>query len=420
LKTGRFLAVLEGCVAMNAEALFTAVLQLGAEWKVVRCEVDHAGQELTVHLDFVPGSRFVAPGAAHQLLCPVHDTVERRWRHLNFWQYRTTITARVPRVQTPEGRVVLIEVPWARAGSGFTLLMEALAMLLVRDMPVRAVAELLGEEDTRLWRVVQHYVAEAAARESWAEVRRVCVDETSARRGHRYVTCVVDADTRRLLFLAEGRSGETLGSFVEALRAHGGTPEQIELVSIDMSPAYQKGAGEHLPGAQIVFDRFHLMQLAGQALDAVRKELRRAGAELSGALWAIRGNEWTRSAEELARRRALCAEYPKLGRAVMLRELLQDVLGQEDAEPLRWWCQRAKRARLAPFRELAETIQKHWAGVAASLACTVNNGVIEALNGIIQLAKRMARGFRSFANFRTIALLKAGKLSLHLPQLSPT
>ncbi len=214
---------------MNAEALFTAALPLGPEWKVVRCEVDHPGQELTVHLDFVPGSRFAAPGAAHQLLCPVHDTVEKRWRHLNFWQYRTTITARVPRIETPEGQVVLIEVPWARAGSGFTLMLEALAMLLVRDMPVSAVAELLGEEDMRLWRVVQHYVEAAAARESWAGVRRICVDETSARRGHRYVTCVVDADTRRLLFLAEGRSSETLGLFVEALRAHGGDHARIEV-----------------------------------------------------------------------------------------------------------------------------------------------------------------------------------------------
>jgi transposase len=405
---------------MNAEALFTAALQLGPEWKVVRCEVDHPGQELTVHLDFVPGSRFPVPGAGHQLLCPVHDTVEKRWRHLNFWQYRTTITARVPRIETPEGQVVLAEVPWARAGSGFTLMLEALAMLLVRDMPVSAVAELLGEEDTRLWRVVQHYVEEAAARESWAGVRRICVDETSARRGHRYVTCVVDADTRRLLFMAEGRSSETLGLFVEALRAHGGDPAQIEVVSIDMSPAYQKGVREHLPQAQIVFDRFHLMQMAGQALDEVRKELRRAGADLTGALWAIRGNEWTRSEEELARRRTLCAEYPKLGRAVMLRDLLQDVLAQEDPAQLRWWCQRAKRARLAPFGKLAATIQEHWSGVVASMASTVNNGVIEALNGVIQLAKRTARGFRSFANFRTIALLKAGKLSLHLPQLLPT
>ena len=160
--------------------------------------------------------------------------------------------------------------------------------------------------------------------------------------------------------------------------------------------------------------------MAGQALDEVRQELRRAGAELTGALWALRGNEWTRSEEELARRRTLCAEYPKLGRAVMLRELLQDVLGQEDAEQLRWWCQRARRARLAPFRKLAETIRLHWAGVVASMVSTVNNGVIEALNGVIQLAKRTARGFRSFVNFRAIALLKAGKLSLHLPQLLPT
>jgi transposase len=405
---------------MNAEALFSAALQLTPEWKVTACQLDQTAHRLTLKLDFTPGSKFCAPGAAHQLLCPVHDTVEKTWRHLDFFQYQTELVARVPRVTTPEGQVVQVEVPWARPGSGFTLLFEAWAMLRCAELPVQEAGRLLGEEDTRLWRLVAHSVEAAHARRDWSQVRRLLIDETSARRGHRYVTNVVDADTRELLWMTEGRDAAALAAFVAELRAHGGTPEQIELISMDRSPAYRKGAREHLPNARIVFDRFHLMQMAGQALDEVRQELRREGAELTGGLWAVRGNEGTRTEEQLARRQQLCRQYPKLGRAMMLRETLQDVLAGEDPEALRWWVTRARRSRLQPFRNLADRIMEHWDGLVAFLETRVTHGVIEAVNGLLQLAKRLARGVRSFRNFRLMALLKAGRLHLQLPPLLPT
>lgn len=405
---------------MEAKDLFTLALQLTPEWKVTDCQLDRAAHRLTLRLDFKAGSKFCAPGASHQLLCAVHDTVEKKWRHLDFFQYQTELVARVPRVKTPEGTVVQVEVPWARPGSGFTLLFEAWAMLLCAEMPVAEAGRILSEQDTRLWRMLAHYVEEANKSRSWAGVRRIMIDETSARRGHKYVTCVVDADTRELLFIGEGREGEVLAAFVEELRAHGGVPEQIELVCMDMSPAYRKGVREHLPKARIVFDRFHIMQMAGKALEDVRKQLRHEGAELSGALWALRGNEWTRTPQQLEVRKVLCGQYPKLGRAMMLRDMLQDVLEDEDPGALRWWVTRARRSRLLPFVKLADAVMEHWEGIVGFLQTRVTNGVIEAINGLLQLAKRMARGFRSFNNFRIMALLKAGRLQLELPSLLPT
>ena len=140
------------------------------------------------------------------------------------------------------------------------------------------------------------------------------------------MTNVLDAQTHELLLMVEGRSAQALEAFAQALVAHGGRTEQITLISMDMSPAYQSGASRFFPQAQIVFDRFHLMQMAGQALDKVRKELASQGAELKGALWALRGNEWTRSQEQRQQRSALCNRYPKLGRALGLRDMLQDIL----------------------------------------------------------------------------------------------
>jgi transposase len=404
--------------AMNANKLFEMALGLGSGWKVVQSEMDVESRQLKIWLDFNVGSQFACPECGE--FCPVHDTVEKKWRHMDFWQHRTELIARVPRTVCPEHGVLLTGVPWAREGSGFTLMMEAVVVLLCQQMSVSAVAKHLGEHDTRIWRILSHYVKEAHEGADWSGVRRIMVDETSARKGHRYVTAIVDADSRDLLLVVEGRESQALEVFSKELIRHGGHPDQIELICMDMSPAFRKGARKAFPKARVVFDRFHIMQMAGKALDEVRKTLRRDGGDLRGGLWALRGNEWTRSAEQLELRKALCREHPKLGRAMMLRDLLQDILAGEDVESLKWWCTRAKRSRLEPFKKLADSIRDHWDGVVAFMETRVTNGLIEAINGLLQLAKRMARGFRSFKNFQTMAYLKTANLKLNLPALSPT
>jgi transposase len=403
---------------MDANKLFEMALGVGNGWRVVKSEMNVPGRQLQLWLDFAAGSQFACPQCGEW--CGVHDTAEKSWRHLNFWQHQTELHARCPRVKCEEHGVLQAELPWARAGSGFTLMMEAMIVLLCQQMPVAEVARMLGVHDTQLWRVLTYHVERAQAGRDWSGVKRILVDETSAKRGHRYVTNFVDAESRELLFMVEGRKAEAFAAFAEALQAHGGDPKQIELISMDMSPAYRAGAEEFFQSARIVYDRFHLMQMAGQALDEVRKSLRRAGADLAGGLWALRGNAWTRSEEQQQMREALCRQYPKLGRAMMLREMLQDALAREDEESLRWWCRRAMRSRLEPFRKLAKTIRAHWDGVVAFLETRVTNGLIEAINGLLQLAKRMARGFRSFRHFQIMAYLKAAKLKPELPAVLPT
>src|SRR5262245_59407611 len=189
--------------------------------------------------------------------------------------------------------------------------MEALVMLLSAQMPVAGIADLLQESDTRLWRVLIHYVEQAQAGRDWKALRRIAVDETSARRGHRYVANVLDCDGAGLLLMVEGRSSQALGSFAQALREHGGDPTQIQVIAMDMSPAYLKGAAQYFPQAQIVFDKFHVMLMAGQALETVRRQLQHQGAELKGSLWSLRGNAWNLSAERQQQRRARCAQYTK-------------------------------------------------------------------------------------------------------------
>lgn len=403
---------------MDANTLFSQALGLGAQWKVVHSEMDVANRRLCLELDFTAGSKFACPRCGQ--LCGARDTAEKRWRHLDFWQYRTELKARVPRVDCPEHGVLQVEVPWARAGSGFTLMMEGMILLLAQQMSVSAAARLLRTTDHRLWRVIDHYVMGAHRDKDWSKVRRILVDETSARRGRRYVTNVIDAESSDLLMMAKDRGAEALGEFAAAMIQHGGRPEQITEIVMDMSPAYIAGATAYFPAARVVFDAFHIMKMAGQALDKVRKDLARQGADLRGGLWALRGNAWTRNNEQQERRSQLMAAYPALGRAVALREFLQDALAGSDRAQLEGWLAWAQRSQLAAFRDLARTIKRHFDGVLAYLETRLTNGVMEAINGLLQLAKRIARGFRNFHYFRLAAYLKAGGLNLQAPRLLPT
>ena len=287
-------------------------------------------------------------------------------------------------------------------------------------MSVSAAARLLRTTDHRLWRVIDHYVTAAHRDKDWSKVRRILVDETSARRGRRYVTNVIDAESTDLLMMAKDRGADTLGAFAAAMTKHGGRPEQITEIVMDISPTYIAGAAAYFPGARVVFDAYHIMKMAGQALDKVRKDLARKGGDLRGGLWALRGNAWTRNSEQQERRSQLMAAYPALGRAVALHELLQDALAGSDRSQLEAWLAWAQRSRLAAFRDLARTIKRHFNGILAYMETRLTNGVMEAINGLLQLAKRIARGFRNFYYFRLAAYLTAGGLNLQAPRLLPT
>jgi transposase len=404
---------------MTPEELFTVALGLGKQWRVSECRFEGEPKRLELRLEHVPGEQFACPQCG--TLCGVHDTIQRRWRHMNFFQYRCELVAKVPRTWCRTDGVHQVKAPWAREGSGFTLMMEALMMLLSAEMPVDAMADLLDEHDTRLWRVLMHYVEQAHAKSDWSAVKRIAVDETSARRGQRYVTNILDAENSSLLLMVEGRSSEALGAFAKALREHGGDPSKIEAIAMDMSSAYIKGATQYFPHARIVFDKFHIAVLAGRALDEVRRELQREGADLKGSMWSLRGNNSNLSQERQEQRKSLCRQYTKLGRAMSLRETLQAFYACPDRQvaeaELGWWCRWAARSRLSPFQELAKTVREHWDGILAYFDIQLTSAAIEAVNGIIQLAKRMARGFKNFVYFRTVAYQRAGKLNLAVPTL---
>ena len=265
---------------MNEVELFQMALGLADPWRVVRSSFDVEKSQLDIKIDFPRGSRFRCPVCGE--LCAAYDTSDKTWRHLSFFQHEAYLHARVPRVKCDACGVKQIGVPWAREDSGFTLLFEAFIMSMVKVMPVNNVAEKVNEHDTRLWRIVLHYVEKARDRSVFSDVIRAAFDETSARKGHDYVTLFSDLDTRRVIFVADGKDSSTVEAFAADLKAHGGDPEAITEVCIDMSGAFIKGTAEHLPNAQITFDKFHAVKIVNDAVaECVNDFETRTGHNLS-------------------------------------------------------------------------------------------------------------------------------------------
>ena len=417
------------------EALFTTALGLQPPWHVAKVELNTAKRRIDFEVEHT-GKRAACPacGVEHQL---IHDRVRRSWRHLDFFQFEAWLHAEVPRVQCSGcGKTTQLPVPWAREGSGFTLLFEALSLSLCREMPVRQAANLLRVAPKRVWRRVEHYVQVARAQDDMAGVRYVGIDETSVKRGHAYITVVHDLEAKRLLFATPGRDHATLAAFAQDMRAHGGDPATIEHACIDMSAAYAKGIGQSLPNAQISYDRFHVVALANAAMDEVRRDEMRSSAAavreavgtqnkktLRQLLWGMRKNpaHWTDA--QLAAMHWLQRSTLKSARAWRLRQGLrlvyQEAVAANSEEvaqgAMQKWLSWARRSRLEPFKRLANTLKTHLGGVVRGMLDGRSNAYVEAMNSLLQKAKAAARGFRDPENFIAIAYLRMSKLE-HLPQ----
>ena len=265
---------------MQDTDLFQLALGLASPWMVTRSGFDAVDGRLDLYVDFV-GSRFACAQCGREG-CAVHDTKEDTWRHLDFFQHRTLSHARTPRVTCPQRGVRKAATPWARAGSGFTSLFEAYVLARAKTMPIANAVERLGEHDTRLWRIVEHYVWRVVEKLDRSRVRRICRDETSARRGHDYISLFVDMARRKVVNVADGKDAATVKEFADFLEAHGGRREAVTDASIDMGAAFEAGIKENFPNAEITFDKFHVIKLANEAVDQVRREEARNNFQIKG------------------------------------------------------------------------------------------------------------------------------------------
>jgi transposase len=406
---------------MRDRELYATILGVQAPWRVERVELDVPGGAVHVWLARDEGAAAECPEC--HTAQTIYDHREREWRHLDTCQLQTRLHARVPRVDCPAHGVLQSPVPWATAGSKFTLLFERLAIDWLREAAVTAVARQLKLGWDAVWGIERRAVARGLARRGTLTLRYVGVDEKSFQRRHDYVTVVSDLEGARVLFVADDRKRESL----EAFWALGLTAAQraaIEAIAMDMWEPYVQATRAQVPAAEekIVFDRFHCAKHLNEGVDRVRRaehrELKAMGdTRLTGTKYA-----WLRHPDHFQPEawRAFAAlrnSTLKVARAWALKEAAADLWEYRDVGAARRFFRRwyfwATHSRLPPMIEKARMLKTHLANVLTYLKHRITNATAEGLNSKIQWIRYTARGFRNRENFKTAIYFHCGGLDLY-------
>jgi len=375
-------------------------------------------------------SRVPRCGSCTRRCRQVHDRRRRRWRHLDLAGMRCELEAEVRRVRCPRCGVTTELVPWAEHVSGFTFAFEqTLAFFAQRTDKTTAASTMRVAWET-VGRVAGRVVTRMRGEDPLDGLVDIGIDEISWRRGHDYVTVVVDHRTRRVVWAWPGRNADTVRRFFAELGNE--RSARLRTVSIDMSEAYQSAVRECC-NATIVFDRFHVQRLAHDALDKVRRdEVRAANNDAAGKAikrtrWVLHKNPWNLNGLEALKLAAVQHANRALYRAYLLKETLAEILDGRQPNVARTklleWIAWASRSRLAPFRKVARTLKRHLEGIVDYVRTGLSNGRTEGLLGKARVITKRSYGFHSPYSLIGLIMLCCSGLTLtpafHAPALPP-
>ena len=415
---------------MSPEKLFHKLLGLGANWQVTELAYLKGGRgEVRIVIEKTDALFESLNCSEDGSSVSLYDhSAKRTWRHLNIFEHECFIECSLPRVKCSKcGKLVTVKAPWEGKIKGFTLLFEAFALTLLREMPVNAVWRILAEHDTRLWRLLKGSVQEAYQAADFSELKRVGCDELSARKGHNYLSVFADLDAKQVVYASAGKDASTWDRFAEELPKHNAKGEQIETVSIDMSAADKKGASDNCPDAAIVFDRFHVMQTVGKAVDEVRRRehrslLRKGDKSLQERMWLFRNNPQNLADDQTAHLNNIKEANLITAKAYQMRLTLQDIYNLKELtlfkKKLLVWCRwvkaygKSKGYLFKPMVAAAKSILNHLEGIISFAESRITNAFMEGLNSVFSAVKRKARGFRSNQNLICMLDFVAGKLKM--------
>ena len=400
---------------------------LGIERAVVEeIEFDEDEQLLVAHVRPRKGARRRCGRCRRR--SPWYDRGEgrRRWRALDLGTVRVVLEADAPRVSCPSHGPTVVAVPWARHAAGHTTVFDEQVAWLATQCSKSAVTELMriawrtvGAIITRVWADVE------SVYDRFADLSRIGIDEISYKRGHRYLTVVVDHATGRLVWAAPGRDKVTLAAFFDALGKE--RCARITHVSADGADWISAVVADRCPNAVRCADPFHVVRWATDALDEVRRQAwneargavaqRRAGRAsghakaLKHARFALWKNPENLTSRQQAKLDWVAKTNPRLHRAYLLKEGLRLVFQlpyDEAVDALETWIGWARRCRIAAFINLQRRIVKHRASILAAIEHGLSNGRIESVNTKIRLITRIAFGFRSPDALIALAMLNLG------------
>ena len=409
---------------MRDTELYQMLLGLTAPWEVSAVSIAPASAdrplgEIAVEVAWRSQTPLVCPSCGQGVAR--YDSRPRRWRHLNTMQWKTFITADVPRVNCPTCGVKQVRVAWAEDASRFTELFEAFAVQVLKAVRSKVQAQgLTALSWDQVDRIMERAVARGLDRRSLEGLRYVGLDEKSFGKGHDYVSVLHDVVQRRVLDVVPERTREatdTLWATVPEAQRQG-----LKAVAMDMWEPYLEATREAAPQALIVHDKFHAARELNKAVDLVRRkehrELKAQGEETltkTRYLWLKNPKHFTeRQRSHFA---ALQLDTLKVGRAWAIKEAFAPFWNYHYTGSARKFFDRwyfwATHSRLLPIIQAAKTLKRHLPGLLAYTKHRITNAVAEGTNGKIQLLKANARGYRNFAQYRISILFHCGGLDLY-------
>jgi transposase len=366
--------------------------------------------------------------------CPWYDGGEgrRRWRGLDAGVLRVVLEADAPRVSCREHGVTVAQVPWARHGAGHTYALDDQVAWLAVHTSKTAVAELMRIA----WRTVGAICARVARDgqggvDRLAGLRRIGIDEISYKKGHRYITCVVDHDTARLVWAAAGRDSDTVAAFFDALGAE--RAAQLTHVSTDGADWIIKVVDARCPSAIRAADPYHVVAWATEALDQVRRDVwnttrggkgraTEASKALKNARWALWKDPDDLTKAQQNKLDWIQRTHPRLHRAWALKEGLRWVfhLSRQGfprlaTTALERWISWARRCRIPSFVDLARRVVRHRDAIEASIEHRLSNALVESVNTKLRLITRTAFGFHDPHALIGLAMLAWAGCAHHFP-----
>ncbi len=403
---------------------YSWLLGLDTAWEVSKVSLSLEGKCVEILVTHA-GGRVPCPECG--VGCSIADHApERTWRHLDTMQFVTRLRARVPRANCKTCGVKTTSVPWAGKHSRFTLMFEAFAIEVIQACGnVKSAAGLLGLDWDSVHRIMERAVQRGLERREVQTLQYVGIDEKSFRRGHSYISLLVDLTGARVLEVVEDRTEAAADRLWEALSDE--QTEQIEAVAVDMWPAFANSIETNAEQAEIVHDRFHISKHLNEAVDQVRRQehkaLQQAGDDrLTGSkqLWLF--NPENISDDRWLEFETLKDQELKTSRAWAIKEQFRWLWEYRYAGNARKFFNRwygwATRSRLKPIIKVAKMLKRHLENILTYFRHRITNAMSEGFNSRIQSIKSQARGFRAFENYRTRILFHCGKLDL-LPPLAP-
>lgn len=407
---------------MQEKEFYGQILGLKAPWFVAEVKLDTSSEQVDVYVEHPAGAKFCCPQCDGELSCYDH-TSPRTWRHLDTMQFKTMLHASIPRVKCPEHGVRQAQVPWADGSSRFTLLFERFAIdVLHSTQNVKGAQSILQTGWEQTWNILRRAVARGMARKQEQPMPRIGIDEKSFAKGQSYFTLLYDLDRSTVEAISEGHDTEAADACFSQLSQD--QINSVEAIAMDMSAAFVKSAKGNIPVAEekIVHDRFHVMKLATEAVDKVRRQEHRElkkddDTRLTGTKFL-----WIKSQENLTEKQQsrfaeVFTQQLLTGKAWAYKEMLRDLWNQETAQDatayFKDWYRSVIHTKLTPMKKVARTIRDRLKNVVSYCTHGITNAVAEGINSKIQAVKRRVGGYRNKENYKTAIFFYCGGLDLH-------